>query len=187
MDSIKVNIDTENGSISVYNNGQGIPGIIHEKEKVYIPQMIFGQLLSSSNYDDDEKKVTGGRNGYGAKLTNIYSKEFTLETADTKSGQKIYKQTWTQNMSKCGTPKISNNSKNMEYTRVTFKPDLARFNMESIDADTEALLLKRVYDMAGSVKDVKVWLNDERLKIKGFKAYIEMYLNSAAEQAAENN
>jgi DNA topoisomerase-2 len=42
--------------------------------------MIFGQLLTGSNYDDDAKKVTGGRNGYGAKLTNIFSRRFTVET-----------------------------------------------------------------------------------------------------------
>ena len=55
----------------MYNNGKGIPVEIHSKEKIWIPEMIFGHLLSSSNYDDDEKKLTGGRNGYGAKLTNI--------------------------------------------------------------------------------------------------------------------
>jgi DNA topoisomerase-2 len=184
MDAIKVNIDIEHNRISVHNNGSGIPIVIHKEEKVYIPQMIFGQLLSSSNYDDEEKKVTGGRNGYGAKLTNIYSTEFTVETAD-KSTSFIYKQTWTDNMGKCGKPKITKNAKNTEYTRVTFCPDLPRFNMQAIDADTEALLMKRVYDMAGTVKDVKVWLNDERLKVKGFRAYVEMYLNSAAEQTAE--
>ena len=68
---MKINIDVENSTISVYNNGKGIPIEIHSTEKMYIPELIFGHLLSSSNYDDDEKKLTGGRNGYGAKLTNI--------------------------------------------------------------------------------------------------------------------
>ena len=64
---------------------------------------------------------------------------------------------------------ITENKKGEEYTRITFKPDLARFGMAEIDDDTEALLMKRVYDMAGTVRDVKVFLNDERLKVKGFK------------------
>ncbi|KZT42853.1 type II DNA topoisomerase [Sistotremastrum suecicum HHB10207 ss-3] len=182
MDTLKVNIDIENSSISIHNNGAGIPIVIHEKEKVYIPQMIFGQLLSSSNYDDTEKKVTGGRNGYGAKLTNIYSKEFTVETADKSTGL-LYKQTWTDNMGKRGKEKITKNTKGAEYTRITFKPDLARFGMDSIDADIEALLMRRVYDMAGTLKGVKVSLNDEKLKIKGFKSYVEMYLSSMSENA----
>ncbi|KAK7688109.1 hypothetical protein QCA50_008479 [Cerrena zonata] len=183
MDTIKVTIDPENNTISVYNNGRGIPIEIHQKEKIYVPELIFGHLLSSSNYDDDEKKLTGGRNGYGAKLANIYSTEFTVETADKERGQK-YVQTWTENMGKVGKAKITKNGKKEEFTRVTFKPDLKRFGMDTIDDDTVSLLKKRVYDLAGTVKDVKVFLNDERLKIKTFKQYVELYLSSAAEQAS---
>ncbi|KAI5989769.1 DNA topoisomerase II [Pisolithus albus] len=174
MDTIKVNIDVEEGIISVYNNGRGIPIEMHSKEKMYIPELIFGHLLSSSNYDDDEKKLTGGRNGYGAKLANIYSLEFTVDTADKNTGLK-YKQTWTNNMNKCGTAKITKNGKGEEYTRVTFKPDLKRY--------LQSLLKRRVYDLSGTVKNVKVFLNDERLKIKNFKQYVELYLSSAAAEA----
>jgi DNA topoisomerase-2 len=184
MDTIKVNIDVEENTISVYNNGRGIPIEIHSQEKIYIPELIFGHLLSSSNYDDDEKKLTGGRNGYGAKLANIYSHEFTVETADKGTEQK-YKQTWTKNMTNCGKAKITKNSKGEEWTRITFKPDLQRFGMDSIDGDTASLLRKRVYDVAGTVKDVKVYLNDERLKIKSFKQYVEMYVDSVHAEAAE--
>lgn len=184
MDTIKVTIDAEKNLISVYNSGRGIPIEMHSKEKMYIPELIFGHLLSSSNYDDDEKKLTGGRNGFGAKLANIYSTEFTVETADKNSSQK-YSQTWTDNMSKMGKAKITKNARNEEYTRVTFKPDLKRFGMDSIDDDTVALLKKRVHDLAGTVKDIKVFLNDERLKIKNFKQYVELYLSSAAEQATD--
>ena len=74
MNKIAVTIDREAGSISVWNNGKGIPVAIHPEHKVYIPEMIFGQLLTSSNYDDTKKKVTGGRNGYGANLVNVFSK-----------------------------------------------------------------------------------------------------------------
>ena len=89
MDTIKVTIDRENNTISVYNNGRGIPIEMHSKEGVYVPELIFGHLLTSSNYDDNEKKVTGGRNGYGAKLCNIFSTEFIVETADAKSMKKF--------------------------------------------------------------------------------------------------
>jgi DNA topoisomerase-2 len=199
MDTLKVNIDVEEGTISVYNNGRGIPIAIHETENMYIPQLIFGNLLTSSNYDDDEKKLTGGRNGYGAKLANIYSHEFTVETA-CKAGKGYeaakYKQTWTKNMSVVTKAKITANPKGEEYTRITFRPDLKRFHMETIDDDTLALLQRRVYDMAGTMKttneegkkhgkDVKVWLNNERISIKSFKQYVEMYVSSAADAASE--
>ena len=62
---------------------------MHAKEKVYVPELVFGHLLTSSNYDDSIKKVTGGRNGFGAKLTNIFSKKFTITTADTKNKKKF--------------------------------------------------------------------------------------------------
>ena len=184
MNTLKVTIDLEQSTISVYNSGRGIPIEIHSQEKIYIPEMIFGHLLSSSNYDDDEKKLTGGRNGYGAKLANIYSLEFTVETAD-KNTQQKYKQTWTNNMATCGKAKITKNPKNEEWTRITFRPDLKRFGMDKIDEDTAGLLRKRVYDMAGTVKDVKVFLNEERLKVRNFKQYVEMYVNSVKAEAAE--
>lgn len=73
MDRLDVTIDAEANTISVKNNGKGIPIEIHKKEKIYIPELIFGNLLTSSNYDDDEKKVTGGRNGYGAKVCVLFT------------------------------------------------------------------------------------------------------------------
>ena len=82
MNMIKVEIDQQANSISVWNNGKGIPITIHKGEGIYVPEMIFGHLLTSSNYNDEEEKVTGGRNGFGAKLTNIFSTEFTVETGN---------------------------------------------------------------------------------------------------------
>lgn len=147
--------------------------------------MIFGHLLTGSNYDDDEQKTTGGRNGYGAKLCNIFSTEFTLETQDTNSGKR-YKQTWTDNMGKMGKAKISS-SKSSDFTRITFTPDYRRFNMNGIDDDFEALAKRRVYDMAGTVKGVKVFLNGTQLKLD-FKKYIEMYAKAIIkERGIEEN
>lgn len=78
-------IDQKKGLIKVWNNGRGIPIQEHKEHKCYVPELVFGHLLTSSNYDDKQKKVTGGRNGYGAKLTNIFSKRFTVETQDSKT------------------------------------------------------------------------------------------------------
>ena len=191
MKVIKVVVDREKGEISVENDGAGIPVEIHavsqqaichtrltfypQKEKIYIPEMIFGHLLTGSNYDDDEKKTTGGRNGYGAKLCNIFSTEFTLETQDKNTGKR-YKQTWTDNMSNMGKAKISS-SKSPDFTRITFTPDYKKFKMNGIDDDFEALVKRRVYDMAGTVKGIKVYLNGTEIKL-GFKKYIEMYANA---------
>ncbi|MFH4983850.1 hypothetical protein AB6A40_010559 [Gnathostoma spinigerum] len=91
MNLIKINIDKEKNEICIFNNGKGIPVVHHKIEDMYVPELIFGTLLTSSNYDDTERKVTGGRNGYGAKLCNIFSTEFTVETSSKEYG-KVFKQ-----------------------------------------------------------------------------------------------
>merc|ERR1719453_1767968 len=99
MTYINVNINVEEGFIEIENDGSTLPVEVHKEHKMYVPEMVFGHLLTSDNYDDDEKKTTGGRNGYGAKLTNIFSTKFELECADSES-KKIYQQTWENNMQK---------------------------------------------------------------------------------------
>merc|ERR1719382_2133943 len=103
MNSIKVEIDVKQKRIKVRNNGKGLPIQIHKSHKVYVPELVFGHLLTSDNYDDSEKKVTGGRNGFGAKLTNIFSNRFIVE--DTVAG-KIYTQQWNSNMSRKSKPEV---------------------------------------------------------------------------------
>merc|ERR1719399_2039872 len=97
MTYIKVVVDEKAGMISVENNGKGLPVEIHKEHNMYVPEMVFGHLLTSDNYDDDEEKVTGGRNGYGAKLTNIFSTKFMITCADGKRGKR-YEQVWEANM-----------------------------------------------------------------------------------------
>jgi len=174
MDTIKIDIDPEANLISVYNNGAGIPVVMHKEQNMYVPTMIFGHLLTSSNYDDDEKKVTGGRNGYGAKLCNIFSTKFTVETVS-KEYKRTFKQTWGANMSKASEPKVKD-SAGTEFTKITFSPDLTKFKMDVLDDDLVALLSRRAYDIAASSKGVKVFLNGTRVPVKNFKEYIEFYI-----------
>ncbi|XP_068236454.1 DNA topoisomerase 2-alpha isoform X2 [Palaemon carinicauda] len=181
MDTIKIDIDGENNVISVYNNGKGIPVAMHKDEKMYVPTMIFGHLLTSSNYNDEEQKVTGGRNGYGAKLCNIFSTKFTVETAS-EEYKKNFKQTWANNMSKTSEPKIKPFC-GEDYTKITFSPDLSKFKMDSLNADIISLLSRRAYDIAASTRGVKVFLNGKRVPIKSFKDYVDMFLKDKVDDA----
>ncbi|GAU30192.1 hypothetical protein TSUD_311430 [Trifolium subterraneum] len=179
MDSLKVTIDPELNTISIYNNGDGIPVEIHQEEKVYVPELIFGHLLTSSNYDDNVKKTTGGRNGYGAKLTNIFSTEFVIETADGRRLKK-YKQVFSNNMGKKSKPVITKCKANQNWTKVTFKPDLEKFKMTYLEEDVVALMKKRVLDMAGCFgKTVKVELNGTLIRFKSFRDYADLFLKCA--------
>ncbi|KAK6588270.1 DNA topoisomerase II [Cryptosporidium xiaoi] len=174
---IKVDINTIKREITVYNDGEGIPIEIHKEHQVYVPELIFGHLLTSDNYDDNEDRVTGGRNGFGAKLTNIFSKEFNVECGDS-STERVFKMTWLDNMSKKSDEILKENYKGKSYVKITFKPDLERFGgMKEFDDDILSLLHKRVYDISGTTS-VKVYLNGNLIPIKDFKSYTLLYLRS---------
>ncbi|CAK4647363.1 unnamed protein product [Aphanomyces euteiches] len=174
MDTLKVTIDAEKGEISVWNNGRGIPVVMHKEHNVYVPELIFGHLLTGSNFDDNKKKTTGGRNGYGAKLANIFSKEFVVETASQEHGKR-YRQVFSDNMGVKGTPKITSWSKK-DFTCITFRPDFERFQMTGLDEDIVSLFKKRVYDIAGVTdKTLNVYLNEEKISVKSFSQYVALY------------
>jgi len=173
MHSIKVSIRPD--GITVENDGAGVPIVLHDTHKVYVPELVFGHLLSGDNYDDSSDRVVGGRNGYGAKLANIFSSTFCVETVDSKSKKK-YAQTWHNNMSHCSKPKISSSGKRKDFTRVSFVPDFERFGLTTFTEDMQALFKKRVYDIAGTTPpDVRVYLNGERLSVQNFKQYCSLY------------
>ena len=184
MDRLDIVVDGESNRISVRNNGAGIPVEMHKKEKCYVPTLIFGHLLTGSNFDDNEKKTTGGRNGYGAKLANIFSTEFIVECLDSEMGVK-FKQIFRNNMGVAEEPVIKKATKaeikKGDYTMITFSPDLEKFNMTAggLDKDTVSLLSKRAYDIAGSMaaragKRLQVSLNGKTLPIKNFSDYLKL-------------
>jgi DNA topoisomerase-2 len=182
MDTIKVDIDAEAGRISVWNNGSAVPVEMHSEEGVYVPTLIFGQLLTGSNFDDEEAKVTGGRNGFGAKLANIFSSEFTVEALDLQRGRR-FRQTFRENMSthdeaRVKTVKQSGDSRK-EWTKVSFVPDLPRFGMAELDADILGLMTRRVYDIAGTTPQLKVHLNGERVPVQNFLSYVKLFVQAA--------
>ena len=181
---IKVNIDQENNCISVFNNGIGIPVVEHQEHKIYIPELIFGQLLTSSNYDKDEKKITGGKNGYGAKLANIFSKKFKITTVDHEKKLK-YEQIFEDNMTKKNKPTISKCT-DKPYTNIEFYPDLKRFNIDKISDDTIKLMKKRVIDCTSCTnKNVNVYLNENKIDCKSLDKYVSYYLDNDVEKVYE--
>ena len=177
-DTIKVYVNKEEGYIKIFNNGmKGIPVEEHPVHKTLCPTMIFGELLTSSNYDDTKKRTTGGRNGYGAKLANIYSTKFEVEIGDSVN-EKLYHQVWTNNMTTISKPSIKKFSKKMSYVEITFYPDLTRFGLTTIDDDHLSLFYRRAIDIAGinnSNDKIKVYFNDTKIAVSNFKQYIMQY------------
>ena len=160
----------------MWNNGQnGIPVEEHPKFKTLVPSMIFGELHTSSNYDDSKERTTGGRNGYGAKLANIFSTRFEVEIGDSNNGKK-FKQAWISNMSTAEKAKVTKYSKNNSYISITFYPDLEKFGLDSMDNDHLALFYRRAIDISAvSSGKLKVHFNNNLIKTNTFKKYIQSY------------
>ena len=171
---IKVEIH-KGGVISVQNSGACVPIKKHATEKgtdgkpLWIPELIFGHLLTSSNYNDAEQRVTGGRNGYGAKLANVFSSKFWIEIAD---GKKIYKQSWTGNMGQVGDPEITTENGPV-YVKVGFEPDWKRFGGPG---DFLKLVEKRTWDAAMWCSKAKVYFNTKLLEVGNLGDYAQMHL-----------
>jgi DNA topoisomerase II len=177
--NIKVAFNKEEGWISVYNDGEGISVEKHSQEGIYIPELIFGHLLTSGNYDKKEK-VTGGKNGYGGKLANIFSKQFIIETVDNTLHKK-YVQTFKNNMSEKDKPKITS-CKGKPYTKITYYPDFEKFGSERLTDDMITLISKRTYD-AAAITDlsITIYLNDKKLECTSFEKYTDLYLGDKKE------
>ena len=175
-DTIKVECNVENGYIRIYNNGdKGIPVEVHPKYGKLVPSMIFGELLTSSNYNDTKERTAGGRNGYGAKLVSVYATKFEVEVGDAIR-QKKFTETWSDNMSKTSGAKTTKYTQNKSYVQVTFYPDFQRFGLVSMDVDIVSLFHRRTIDIAGvSSEKIKVYFNDMKINVTNFKQYISLY------------
>jgi DNA topoisomerase-2 len=176
---IDITINEKEGVITIFNNGNGIDVAKHPTENIWIPELIFGHLRTSTNYDQTQKKTTGGKNGFGIKLAFIWSTEGRVETVDSVRGLK-YVQEFKNNLDVIGEPTISKCSKK-PYTIVSFKPDYKRMGLSGLTPDMLALLKRRVYDLAAVTdKSVKVKYNGELVPIKNFLQYVDLYVGSKA-------
>jgi DNA topoisomerase-2 len=172
--NIEITID-EDGTITMLNDGNGIDVAQHPEHKMWIPEMIFGHLRTSTNYDKTEKKIVGGKNGFGFKLVLIWSTYGSVETVDHVRGLK-YKQEFKNNLDEICKPSITK-CKNKPYTKITFKPDYSRLGITNLTPDIISLLKKRTYDVAAITdKNIKVKYNNTLIPIKNFQQYIDMYI-----------
>ena len=175
--NIKISIDKTTGVITVLNDGNGIEVVEHPEHKIYIPQLVLGNLMSSSNYNDDVGRTGIGVNGVGGTAANIFSKYFIVETLD-HTRKLLYNQRYEDNMSITNPPTITKNTKK-PYTSIEFLPDYQRFGLSELSDDMYEVFRKRVYDLCAIVdKDVSIYFNDVKLEFKSFEKYVDLYLGS---------
>ena len=205
---IEVTIDAVSGVLEVANDGDGIPVEAHGGHGgVYVPELIFGHLLTSANYDDEDDKdggssesggestagggkgrTVGGQNGIGAKACNILSKWFEIDVIDRRRHLR-YRQRWEDNMSKALPPVVEKTSVKKARTVVRWLPDYGRFgssHAEGLTPDMRALMIRRVVDACAVTEpDVAVWLDGAKLEVKSFEKYAELFPGVAGNKAYE--
>ena len=168
---------SDDGTITMLNDGNGIDIEKHPEYNIWIPEMIFGHLRTSTNYDKSEKKIVGGKNGFGFKLVLIWSEYGEIETVDHIRGLK-YHQIFKNNLNIIEKPSITK-CKKKPYTKVIFKPDYKRLGIEKLSPDMINLFKRRVYDIAAVTdKKVKVKYNGELIPITNFQQYVDLYIGS---------
>lgn len=177
--NIEITIE-EDGTIIMLNDGNGIDVAEHPEHKIWIPELIFGHLRTSTNYDKTEKKIVGGKNGFGFKLVLIWSTYGSVETVDHIRGLK-YRQEFKNNLDEICKPSITK-CKTKPYTKITFKPDYKRLGIDGLTPDIISLLRKRVYDIAAVTdKTIKVKYNSNPVPIKNFQQYIDLYIGDKSD------
>jgi DNA topoisomerase-2 len=174
--------------VVIENDGKNIPIKLHPKENIYIPELIFGHLLTGSNFDDTSSRLTGGSHGYGAKLTNIFSHAFQVEIFDSLSNT-YYQQKWKDNMAVCHPPKLvsdyqsSSKTEMKNFVRITFEPDLNKFGFSGLSKEEKqnyledllSLLHRRTLDVAGCLHKINVYYNNDLIPVKSFHDYVQYF------------
>jgi DNA topoisomerase-2 len=173
----------DDGTIVMVNDGNGIDVAEHPEYKIWIPELIFGHLRTSTNYDKTEKKIVGGKNGFGFKLALVWSTYGSVETIDHVRGLK-YKQEFKNNLDIICPPEITKCKGKKPYTKITFKPDYVRLGIDGLTPDMISLFKKRVYDVAAITdKSLKVKYNSNIIPVKNFQQYIDLYIGSKDENS----
>lgn len=189
LNEIKVTINLDNYEISIWDNG-GIPVKIHSVYKEWIPEMIFSNLKSGSNFNDSEGRIVAGMNGVGSTITNIFSKKFSISTCD---GKNKFEQTFYNNMTQRTKPNIIKSNKG--FTQISFIPDLEKFGMNEINETIIKIFFKRCLDIAACNNKLSVTFSiiknneliiSKKLKFNNFQEYIKLYCNEYFYEESDN-
>ena len=178
VNDVRISIQEDTGEVVVFNNGEGIDILMHSEHNVYIPELIFAHFRTGTNFDDDDNKCTGGKNGYGIKLVNVFSTRFEIETVD-RNTQLKYTQLFENNLNVVHPPVITHCA-DAPYTQLKFIPDLPRFSMNFGWTNAmKRLVEKRTYDLSACVgQDVSVHYNNALVPVQNFETYMAMFPES---------
>lgn len=169
LKTIKISVNSDN-SISVFDDG-GIEVVKHKEYNEWIPEVIFSNMKSGSNFSDDENRTWAGTNGVGSSIVNIFSTKFIVSTCD---GKNHFQQVYSNNMRERTQPVIKKSNKN--HTEITYTTDFERFGLNGIDENHFKMIEKRVYELAACNTDLKIYFNGKLIQFKSFEDYVKLYV-----------
>ena len=171
---------SDDGTLTFTNDGNGIDIVEHPEHKIYVPEMIFYHLRTGTNYNKSEKKIVGGKNGFGAKLCFIWSTWGRIETVD-HVRRKKYVQECSNNLETIEKATVTKYT-GKPYTKISFRPDYKRLGLSGLTAGMKSLLKRRVYDLAAVTdKKIKIKYNSDIIPVKHFQQYVDLYIGSKGE------
>lgn len=177
-DRIKVEVDEK--SVSVYDNGRGIPVKKDTASGEYMPVLAFCNARAGSNFENDEERITAGLNGVGSTLTNIYSNLFNMETSD---GSNRLSLICKNNLEE---RKVSVRKNSRKLTHIYFEPDLSRFDLKKIDQDHIEILKQRILFLSVAHPKIKFYLNKKRISFSNEKDFMSYFSESFEILKGEN-
>jgi len=153
-------IINENDSISVEDNGRGIPVGIHKKEGVSALEVVMTKIGAGGKFDKDSYKVSGGLHGVGVSVVNALSDHLT---AVVHREGKVWQQEYEKGKTLYPVKEVGKTDKT--GTIVTFKPDMSIF--KDVEKYSYETLANRMRELAFLNKGIKISLTDKRKKVEG--------------------
>lgn len=177
--STKISIEVKDDKITITDNGRGVP-VKQNENGDWMPVLAFTKLRAGSNFSDDNRQ-TIGTNGFGASLTNIFSKTFEVITCD---GNRKFKLTCKDNLSSIKT-KVSECEGSTPGTKVSFTPDYVRFGTEHYPEELASLIRTRLRMLSWFFPKCDTRYNGEKMTIKA-KELSQMFPSPSIVYSNEN-
>jgi len=166
----------DDGVFGVENDGNSISTTFWPNTTRHIPEILFGEMLSGENFNDEVKhKHVGGRNGIGGKIIILFSTWAEIEIINLEENCH-YTQRWSQNMSVCNPPVLKTPAKKHKHSRFSIRwlPDFARLGVEvPLTKEFESLVRMRAMEVAACTpSSLTVHYNQRKIPIQSVKEYI---------------
>jgi DNA topoisomerase-2 len=175
----RIEINVSDTEINIISYAIAIP--VEKKQSLdgsmlYTPQILFGRLRTTTNKSDGAKRFFISKNGYGAKLINIFSKKFEVVCSD-PDRKKIYKGTWANNMTQfLGEDVIDTDGKNEPFVSIRYTMDFGRFDYPGITDDMLSIFIAYAYS-ASFTCNTPVVFNNMPIHMTSFQDYVKMFLD----------